>query len=222
MDCGVPVPDSVLLRGRTDRLTAISAWIAEDGWQERKTPVSTDTMTVSVVRAVCAGKDSVLTYLVLQSGHAFLALFPSSISSNDDSKEVGAEQDVAFVRRGATESALLRVNFAGKLHRMASASMVRDSMGAWRGRVARAEQRVVAQRRQALMQRGWPASSVELILTRRIAIGMSADMVREAIGRPERINRTITAGAVSEQWVFANARYLTFRDGVLRTIQDSR
>lgn len=35
----------------------------------------------------------------------------------------------------------------------------------------------------------------------RVVIGMSAAMLRESLGKPERINRTVTATLEREQWV---------------------
>lgn len=56
-----------------------------------------------------------------------------------------------------------------------------------------------------------------------VTIGMSADEVRTAWGDPTKINRTISEGATSEQWVYrrgrAPAQYVYVENGVVRTIQ---
>jgi hypothetical protein len=53
-------------------------------------------------------------------------------------------------------------------------------------------------------------------------IGMTAKQVREATswGGPESINRTVTAGHVHEQWVYATGSYLYFDDGRLTAVQN--
>lgn len=53
-------------------------------------------------------------------------------------------------------------------------------------------------------------------------IGMTPKQVTEGTnwGKPERINRTITATGTDEQWVYGNGNYLYFRNGKLRAIQN--
>ena len=58
-----------------------------------------------------------------------------------------------------------------------------------------------------------------LILQRKIIIGMTKQQCIDAIGNPKRINRTITASTIYEQWVYSG-RYLYFENGKLVTIQD--
>ena len=53
----------------------------------------------------------------------------------------------------------------------------------------------------------------------KVVIGMSQNQCREALGNPQRINRTTTASIIYEQWVYYN-RYLYFENGKLVTIQD--
>lgn len=58
-----------------------------------------------------------------------------------------------------------------------------------------------------------------LILQGKVVIGMNQNQCREALGNPQRINRTTTASIIYEQWVYYN-RYLYFENGKLVTIQD--
>ena len=53
-------------------------------------------------------------------------------------------------------------------------------------------------------------------------IGMSADTVKNetAWGKPDHVNRTVTASGVREQWVYPGYEYLYFEDGRLVAIQD--
>jgi len=66
----------------------------------------------------------------------------------------------------------------------------------------------------------WSDRVCELVSTKRIALGMTREMVREAWGRPERINETFVQGRLSEQWVYpANNAY--FENGILTSWQSS-
>ena len=56
-----------------------------------------------------------------------------------------------------------------------------------------------------------------------VSVGASMqDALDSSWGKPERINQTITANGVREQWVYGGGNYLYFQDGVLRTIQTGR
>lgn len=50
-------------------------------------------------------------------------------------------------------------------------------------------------------------------------LGMSAEQVLLVLPKPDKINRTVSAGGVSEQWVYTG-RYLYFDNGILRSWQD--
>lgn len=45
------------------------------------------------------------------------------------------------------------------------------------------------------------------------------DAIQSSWGRPERVNRTVTAYGTREQWVYGGGNYLYFRNGVLESIQ---
>ncbi|WP_141680476.1 hypothetical protein [Bacillus sp. FJAT-26390] len=52
-------------------------------------------------------------------------------------------------------------------------------------------------------------------------IGMSSDEVRSSSwGAPEDTKKTTTKYGVSEQWVYANGRYVYFDDGEVTAIQE--
>lgn len=55
-------------------------------------------------------------------------------------------------------------------------------------------------------------------ITGKIQLGMPKAMCRIAFGDPEKINPTITANSISEQWVYVN-NYLYFENGILTAIQ---
>lgn len=67
----------------------------------------------------------------------------------------------------------------------------------------------------------WDRQVCQAIVNHKILVGMTPDQVRTAWGRPERINRTVIPGRVSEQWVYGTT-YLYFDDGILTSWQDSR
>lgn len=50
---------------------------------------------------------------------------------------------------------------------------------------------------------------------------MSADQVREAWGRPGRVNSTVYAGGTHEQWVYGSDQYVYFENGVMTSLQQS-
>lgn len=58
------------------------------------------------------------------------------------------------------------------------------------------------------------------------AIGMTKDQVTRALGQPVRVNRTVRANSVSEQWIYElsgrKTIYPYIDDGILRSFQDSR
>jgi len=59
----------------------------------------------------------------------------------------------------------------------------------------------------------------------RVFVGMTADDVVRSWGKPNKINRTVLSGLVSEQWVyergsrFGPAQYVYVRNGVVDSVQ---
>lgn len=62
------------------------------------------------------------------------------------------------------------------------------------------------------------AGNWNTILTEKVNVGMNKEMCLISWGEPENINKTITAGNTSEQWVYAD-NYLYFENGKLTAIQ---
>jgi hypothetical protein len=79
----------------------------------------------------------------------------------------------------------------------------------------------IARRRAELRRRGWSAKHVDLVMAQRVAIGMTAAMVRAAWGEPERINSTHTQAGTDEQWVYGD-EYVYLRNNIVTAIQTSR
>lgn len=62
------------------------------------------------------------------------------------------------------------------------------------------------------------------IAQQRVAIGMTSEEVIQSWGRPSKVNRTITRGGSSEQWIYRRGgtgrdQYVYLENGVVRTIQ---
>lgn len=71
------------------------------------------------------------------------------------------------------------------------------------------------------IDRSWPSATVQLIKNRKIELGMTSEQVQLSWGKPQRINRTVTANAVVEQWVYGR-QYVYIENGKVRSFQDSR
>lgn len=56
------------------------------------------------------------------------------------------------------------------------------------------------------------------LLLGKVTLGMTKEMCELSWGKPDNINRTISSGRKSEQWVYEN-NFLYFENGVLTTIQ---
>jgi len=64
-----------------------------------------------------------------------------------------------------------------------------------------------------------PLSVSQSIRRGEVSIGLNTEQVRASWGEPKDTNRTVTAHAVHEQWVY-HSRSLYFDDGVLTSWQD--
>ena len=99
-------------------------------------------------------------------------------------------------------------------------SVARAKAAAERARVAK---RAAAEkgRREAQLRAQWPQHA-DRILQRKAWIGMTAEMLRASWGRPQEVNRTITAAGTREQWVYGGAckPCVYLDDGVVTSIQD--
>jgi hypothetical protein len=67
----------------------------------------------------------------------------------------------------------------------------------------------------------WDMDICQTIDQKKVSIGMTAEQVTLAWGKPEKINTTITANIHREQWVYGE-EYLYVQDGVLHSMQTSR
>ena len=60
----------------------------------------------------------------------------------------------------------------------------------------------------------------EAILKGKIFIGMGSDQAKASWGPPKRINKTVSASGVHEQWIYSS-QYLYFENGKLTSFQSS-
>ena len=77
----------------------------------------------------------------------------------------------------------------------------------------------------AVKESGWPEDMQELILARKVAIGMTTHMVFYAWGRPDQVKETKESDETSEMWVYEKRgpkrQYLHFEDGILTEVKYS-
>ena len=69
---------------------------------------------------------------------------------------------------------------------------------------------------------GWDRSTCEAIAKRQTIVGMTAEQVRLAWGKPDHVNSTITGNHRSEQWVYGSNQYVYFEDGIMTSLQQSK
>lgn len=74
-------------------------------------------------------------------------------------------------------------------------------------------------KRKAFLLKKFGKTYSDLILKKKVRIGMSKAMVEESWGEPNDINKTSGSFGVHEQWVYKN-QYLYFENGKLTTIQN--
>lgn len=72
----------------------------------------------------------------------------------------------------------------------------------------------------ARLTKKYGTSTAERLMRKEIWVGMTSEMARDALGRPEDINRSTYSWGVNEQWIYPYGKYLYFEDGVLTSWQD--
>jgi hypothetical protein len=68
----------------------------------------------------------------------------------------------------------------------------------------------------------WDRELCGVIANGQIHIGMTAEQVRAAWGRPERVNSSVYATGTHEQWVYGAGQYVYFENGVMTSLHQSR
>jgi hypothetical protein len=74
------------------------------------------------------------------------------------------------------------------------------------------------------MHPSWGAIDCNAIASGNVRIGMNAEMVRAAWGKPYRVNNTVSSSGTREQWVMHNdtdSSYAYFENGILTSIQNA-
>jgi hypothetical protein len=67
----------------------------------------------------------------------------------------------------------------------------------------------------------WDGDTCEAMDQKQVMIGMTAEQVRLAWGKPERVNTTVSISRHREQWVYG-PDYIYLDEGVLSSMQTSR
>lgn len=75
-------------------------------------------------------------------------------------------------------------------------------------------------KRKSSLTRRFGSSTTSKILNNQVWIGMTKEMLGESLGHPQDINRTVTAGNVSEQWVYGRGRYVYLDNNIVTSWQD--
>jgi len=81
------------------------------------------------------------------------------------------------------------------------------------------EEKYAQQRKQRLINQYGPTIA-NRILSSKIWIGMTKEMLQESLGSPYDINRTVTANHVSEQWVYSQGNYVYLDNNIVTSWQD--
>lgn len=223
--CAYALPDSfALVTGRTGLGAEIS--FGHQDWTSRQRqafiqpPPGPDTLAVRLVGAKCGrNPHGMIVAMLLDAGDFHLFYSPCTAPTCladpypdlrviEDGKLVELLYDNVIERTGSERANLAVRNSLAEAERAA------------RGEVARAAAEVQRQRAERVRSRGWSDQIVEAVLARQILIGMNADMVREAWGAPQNVNRTTTAYGVSEQWVYSLRTYVYLHNGIVTTIQN--
>lgn len=79
-----------------------------------------------------------------------------------------------------------------------------------------------AKRVASIRAMGWTSTRTQQVIDRKIAIGMTAQMVRFSWGEPEHVNTTLTAAGRREQWVYADRSYVYLDNDRVTSIQTQR
>lgn len=122
-----------------------------------------------------------------------------------------------FARQGQADAALLSAAAGWSLY----AWQYFD--GGWSISMRRQQWQSVGEELGVLPRPAPPARKAD---TTRLRIGMTDDDAIEAIGRPQDINRTVTAAGTDEQWVYSGAAwlgdevYVYFENGILTSWQE--
>lgn len=93
---------------------------------------------------------------------------------------------------------------------------------------AEREAKEAARRREVESKTDWDMETRDLVLARKIRLGMTEEQVQLSWGSPDKKNRTVLKTSVHEQWVYdrsfstkIDCTYLYFEDGKLTSWQES-
>lgn len=203
--CARVLPDSVMLATPTGNGPGtrgrVSVWIGEPdprvGWQMVDPPPMADTLRAAVFASRCdpgsGGKMDVL--LILEVNGRFLEYRPPTFLL------------CSYQRPGPGQTCeqlpMLRGFGGGRVYPLV-----------WvqgQGRLV-GEPVLVEERIRRVHSYGWLRRIVQLVLARRIELGMNTDMVFEAWGNPDRTTRSVSRYGTRETWFYPGV-IIHFTDG---------
>jgi hypothetical protein len=197
----VVLPDSLALVGGPNGVGSVDVWNGSElGWVEGvDPPTSADTLRARVVGADCG---VIPLRVVLQVGTDYVAEYPGSMSPPGL---------FAIGPHGEITPAVIRVTESPKeIHVEAKPA---DELRHRGDRLPTA-----AESRQLELSLV-PNPYRRLVRAHMVRIGMPGVYAGMSWGEPDHVNTTVVAGRTSEQWVYANGRYLYVDNGVVTAIQ---
>jgi regulator of protease activity HflC (stomatin/prohibitin superfamily) len=91
---------------------------------------------------------------------------------------------------------------------------------------AEAERQAVLKRERervaSIKSRGWAKDVERAVIERKVMLGMTSEQVSLSWGPPRKVNKTVRASGVSEQWVYSDDSYVYLDNGLVTVIQTSR
>jgi hypothetical protein len=229
---GIAPGDSILLvaiiPSLLQRVTA-SVYRGETGWHLVYFQNPRDTLRGSFVGGGCEAQDN----LVIESRQRYIQLGPSQLA-RIDATSGSLDESIATVRMLKISSDRPRAVTLDPVVTRRLLGLSFDQLMIETASVAREELRSEKQRYRdsvatseklhadSVAATHWSVATKKLVRDRRVAIGMTAPMVRLSWGDPEEINRTILATGSHEQWVYGGGTYIYLTNGRVSSIQDKR
>jgi hypothetical protein len=127
--------------------------------------------------------------------------------------EVGGEKKRAFkydIDRAIEQGVLVPYDREEQRQRAAKAA----------AQAKAAQTKRTADRLAQIKAKNWSPDIEQSVIERKVRLGMTAEQVIMAWGKPNHLNKTVGSWGVHEQWVY-NSQYLYFENGVLKSYQTS-
>jgi hypothetical protein len=159
-------------------------------------------------------------YLLERNGYYFGLSGSSILEAFDWEMEAYDTLSRVFLRssRGTLEPAVIVQNRNG----LGSQPISILGLEQFRAELASRNKADDARRIAAIRAKRWSTEMTRAVINHQVAVGMTAEMVRMSWGEPRSINRTVTTGHTTEQWVYSMRSLVYLRDGLVTAIQTSK